>query len=152
MKTITQNKKAFHDYEILDTIEAGIVLTGDEVKSIRAGHASLIGAFANIHDGELFIINMQITPYEKAYRQNEEAARRTRKLLVHRKELSRLVGEVSSKGVTLVPLKLYLNDRNLIKVSVGLAKHKKAASKKQALKERDIRRETSRELKDKYKY
>ncbi len=152
MKIITQNKKAFHDYEILDTLETGIVLTGDEVKSIRAGHASLIGAFANIHDGELFIINMQITPYEKAYRQNEEQSRRSRKLLVHRKELSRLVGEVSSKGVTLVPLKLYLNDRNLIKVSVGLAKHKKAANKKQALKERDIKRETSREIKDKYKF
>ena len=151
MKIITQNKKAFHDYEILESRD-GIVLTGDEVKSIRAGHASLIGAFANIHDGELFIINMQITPYEKAYRQNEEQSRRSRKLLVHRKELSRLVGEVSSKGVTLVPLKLYLNDRNLIKVSVGLAKHKKAANKKQALKERDIKRETSREIKDKYKF
>jgi len=152
MKIITQNKKAFHDYEILDTIETGIVLTGDEVKSIRAGHASLVGAFANIHNGELFILNMQITPYEKAYKQNDEQSRRSRKLLVHRKQISRLVGDVSSKGITLVPLKLYLNERNLIKVSVGLAKHKKAAGKKQALKEQDIRRETSRELKDKYKY
>lgn len=152
MKIITQNKKAFHDYHILDTLEAGIVLTGDEVKSIRAGHASLIGSFANVHEGEFFIVNMQITPYEKAYRQNEEQARRTRKLLVHRKELSRLVGEISLKGVTLVPLKLYFNERNLVKVTIGIAKHKKAEGKKQALKERDIQRETSRELRNKYKF
>ena len=148
MKLITQNKKAYFDYEILDTIEAGIVLTGDEVKSIRAGHASLIGAFANVHDGELFIINMQITPYEKAYLVAKGQERRSRKLLVHRKELARLIGDVSAKGITLIALKLYFNEKSKIKVAIGLAKHKKAVDKKAILRERDIRRETSREIKN----
>ncbi len=148
MKIITQNKKAFFDYEILDTIEAGIVLTGDEVKSIRAGHASLVGAFATVHDGELFLINMQITPYEKAYLVAKGQERRSRKLLIHRRELARLIGDLSTKGVTLVALKLYFNERSKIKVSIGIAKHKKAANKKEIIKERDIRRETSRELKN----
>lgn len=152
MKILSQNKKAFHDYDILDTLEAGIVLTGDEVKSIRAGQASMIGAFATIHQGELFLINMQITPYEKAYIQKEGAERRSRKLLIHRRQLSKLIGEMSLKGVTLIPLKLYLNERNKIKVELGIAKHKKAAGKKQDLKERDIKRETARELRGKYKY
>lgn len=147
MKIITQNKKAYFDYEMLDTIEAGIVLTGDEVKSIRAGHVSLVGAFATIHDGELYLINMQVTPYERAYQQNKESARRSRKLLIRRRELNRLVGDISAKGVTVVALKLYLNDRNLIKVELGVAKHKKAPDKRQAIKDRDIKRETSRELK-----
>lgn len=147
MKIITQNKKAYFDYEMLDTIEAGIVLTGDEVKSIRAGHVSLVGAFATIHDGELYLINMQVTPYERAYQQNKEAARRSRKLLIRRRELNRLVGDISAKGVTVVALKLYLNDRNLVKVELGVAKHKKAPDKRQAIKDRDIKRETSRELK-----
>jgi len=152
MKLITKNKKAFYDYEILDIIEAGIVLTGNEVKSLRAGHVNLTGAFATVHDGELFLINCHITPYEKAYRHKEEDAKRSRKLLVHKKELNRLVGEISQKGITVVPLKLYFNKKNLVKVELGLAKHKKAAGKKQALKERDIKRQTARELKDVYKY
>lgn len=152
MKLITKNKKAFHDYEILDTIEAGIVLTGDEVKSLRAGHVNLTGSYATIHDGELFLINCHITPYEKAFRHKEEDAKRTRKLLVHRKELNRLIGEISQQGMTVIPLKLYFNKKNLVKVELGLAKHKKAAGKKQALKERDIKRQTARELKDVYKY
>ena len=91
---------------------------------------------------------MQVTPYEKAYRQNEELSRRSRKLLVHRKQLSRLVGEISLKGVTLVVLKLYVNESNKIKVAIGVAKHKKAVSKKKELKERDLNRETRRELKE----
>lgn len=152
MKIIAQNKKAFFDYEILDTIEAGIVLTGDEVKSIRAGQVSMVGSFANIHEGQLYLVNMNITPYERAYSKNvsDEYARRSRKLLVHKKQLSRLVGEISLKGITIVALKLYFNERNKIKVELGIAKHKKAAGKKAALKERDIRRETSRELRGKY--
>lgn len=152
MKIIAKNKKAFHDYDILETIEAGIVLTGDEVKSLRAGHANLSGSFATIHDGEIQLLNMHITPYEKAFRANEEQARRSRKLLLHRREISKLVGKISTKGLTLVPLKIYFNKRNYVKVEIGLARHKKAAGKKQALKERDIKRQTSRELKDVYKY
>ncbi len=152
MKVIAQNKKAYHDYEILDRLEVGIVLTGDEVKSIRAGHVNLTGAFATLHDGELFMINAHITPYDKAFKQDEDAAKRTRKLLLHAKELSRLVGDMSRRGVTLVPLRLYLNDRNYIKLDLGICKHKKAAGKKQELKERDIKRQTAREIKGVYKY
>lgn len=148
MKIITKNKKALFDYEVLDKIEAGIVLTGDEVKSLRAGHVNLTGSFANIHKGELFLVNCHITPYEKAYRKDEDAAKRSRKLLVHKRELTKLVGDISRKGITVVPLALYFTGRSKIKVELGLCKHRKAAGKKQLLKERDIKRETSRELKN----
>ena len=150
MKIITQNKKAFHDYDISERIEAGIVLSGDEVKSLRAGRVSLVGAFATVHGGELYLINCHITPYDKAYAKNEEHATRRRKLLLHRRELSSLIGDVSKKGITIVPLKLYFNKRNIVKVDLGIAKHKKAAGKKQALRERDIKRETEREVKGRW--
>jgi len=152
MKIITQNKKAFHDYDILEKIEAGIVLTGDEVKSLRAGLANLTGAYATIHEGELFLINCHITPYDKAFRKDEAAAKRSRKLLLHKKELTRLVGDISKKGITIVPLKLYFNEKGRIKVELGIAKHKKAAGKKLALKEKDIKREAQREIRGRYKY
>lgn len=147
MKIITQNKKAYFDYEVHDSIEAGIVLNGGEVKSLRAGHVSLIGSFAVFHEGELFLLNANITPYSHAYDKSDKEATRSRKFLLHRKELVRLVGQISQKGITLVPLKIYLSDKGLIKVEIGLCKHKKAAGKKQALKERDIKRDTDRELK-----
>lgn len=147
MKIISKNKKAFHDYEILDKLEAGIVLTGDEVKSLRAGHVNLTGSFANVHQGELFMVNCHITPYDKAYRKDEDAAKRSRKLLVHRKELTKLVGDISRKGITVIPLVLYFRNSK-VKVELGLCKHRKAAGKKQLIKERDIKRETSRELKN----
>lgn len=146
MKIITQNKKAFFDYEVLDTIEAGIVLTGDEVKSLRAGHVNLTGAFATIHQGEVMLTNCNITPYAQAYQKNEKESSRSRKLLLHKREIDRLIGDISKKGVTLVPLKLYFNEKNKIKALIGICKHKKSADKKSALKERDIRRETQREL------
>lgn len=152
MKLNIRNKKAFHDYDILDKVEAGLVLSGDEVKAIKAGHVSLAGSFATVHDGELFLINAHITPYDKAYKQDEERARRRRKLLLHKREITKLVSDISRKGITIVPLSMYLNKRGKIKVELGIAKHKKAAGKKQALKERDIRRETDRELKGKYKF
>ena len=147
MKVVAQNKKAYHDYEILDKIEAGIVLTGDEVKSLRAGKVSLAGSFATFHQGELYMINAHIAAYEQAYAKREEDTRRRRKLLLHKKEISRLIGEVSRKGVTLVPLRIYFTKRNVAKVEIGLCKHKKAPSKKKELKERDIKRETRREIK-----
>ncbi len=151
MKIVAQNKKAFFDYEILEKIEAGLVLTGDEVKSLRAGQVSLQGAFATVHEGELFLINCNITPYAQAYLKSDESRTRRRKLLLHKRELMRLIGDVSKKGVTIVPLRLYFNKRNIAKVELGICKHKKAAQKKQSLKERDIRRETARELKNVYK-
>ena len=148
MKIISKNKKAFFDYEIIEKIEAGIVLTGDEVKSLRAGHVNLSGSFANIHAGELFMVNCHITPYDKAYRKDEDTALRSRKLLVHRRELNKMVGTISRKGLTLIPLLLYFNGKSKVKVELGLCKHRKAAGKKQLLKERDIKRETSREMKN----
>lgn len=149
MKIIANNKKAFFDYDILDKIEAGIVLNGDEVKSLREGKASLIGAFANVFQGELYLNNCTISAYSRAFsKAEEEITRRPRKLLLHKKELNRLIGDVSKKGITIVPLKLYFTNKNLAKVEIGVAKHKKAIGKKAALKERDIKRETAREMKD----
>jgi len=152
MKIIAQNKKAYHDYDILDKVEAGIVLSGAEVKSLRAGMANLTGSYATIHKGELYLLNCHITPYDKAFRASEDEARRSRKLLLHKKQLTKLVGEISRQGITIVPLKLYFTPKSLIKVELGIAKHKKAAGKKQALKERDIKRESQRELSGRYKY
>src|SRR5690349_21293449 len=104
MKIITQNKKAFFDYEILDKLEAGIVLTGDEVKALRAGQVSMIGSFAVIKQGELFLINCTISPYQQAFAKREELTTRPRKLLLNKRELNRLIGDISKKGVTIVPL------------------------------------------------
>jgi SsrA-binding protein len=152
MKVVAQNKKAFFDYEILDRMEAGIVLRGDEVKSLRAGNASLIGSFATVHDGQLFLLNCNITPYSQAFQPKKDDATRSRKLLLNKREINRLIGDISRKGITIIPLKIYFNDRNLVKVELGLAKHKKAANKKESIKERDIKRETSRELRGRYKF
>src|SRR3990167_726348 len=148
MKIITQNKKAMFDYHVIDSLEAGIVLTGDEVKSLRAGHVNLTGSFATIHSGELFLLNCHITPYDKAYNKNEDDAKKTRKLLVKRKEINRLVGDISCKGITVIPLKLYFNERGRVKVHLGLCKPRKGGSKKNLPKEPDIKPETDKELKD----
>ena len=147
MKIVAQNKKAFHDYEVQDKIEVGIVLTGDEVKSLRAGQASLAGAFAHIKQSELFLVNAHITLYDKAYLKGEEQVRRSRKLLLHRRELNKLIAMIKQKGVTLVPLKIYFNDRNIAKVDLGVCKHKNAPSRKKELKEQDLKRQTRREMK-----
>lgn len=149
MKIITQNKKAFHDYEILDRLEAGVVLTGDEVKSLRAGHVNLVGSFATMHSNELTLLNCYIGPYSHAYDKSTDQSRRTRKLLLHRREINRLAGDISRKGVTLIPLKLYFNEKGLVKADIGVCKHKKAHVRKEEIRERDIQRETRRELRGK---
>ena len=146
MKIISKNKKAFHDYEILEKMEVGLVLKGDEVKSLRAGHINMTGAFATVHNGELFMINCHISPYEKAYDKSDDNSKRSRKLLLHKRELNRLIGDISCKGITLVPLCIYFNNKSKIKLELGLCKHRNAVGKKQVLKERDINRETSREM------
>ncbi len=151
MKIVAQNKKAFHDYEIIDRLEAGIVLTGDEVKSARAGQVNLTGCFAHVRNGELFLLNCHISPYSHAYFKKEDTTK-TRKLLVRKKELTRLVGDISRKGVTLVPLKMYFNEKGFLKIDLGIAKHKKAHKQKEEIRERDIQRETRRELKKTYRY
>jgi SsrA-binding protein len=148
MKIVVQNKKALFDYEFSYKIEAGLVLTGDEVKSIRAHHVSLNGSFATLKDVELFLLNCKISTYSHAYQKDEDLNTRSRKLLLHRKELNRLIGEISQKGMTIVPLKIYITEKGLIKVELGVGKHRKAHDKKELLKERDIARETRRELKN----
>lgn len=149
-KIIVQNKKAFHDYDILERLEAGIVLTGNEVKSVRAGQVSLQGSFAVVTQGELFLINCNISSYAKAHTKQDEIATRSRKLLLKKRELMRLIGDISRKGITIIPLSIYFNERNIAKVELGIAKHKKAANRKAELRERDINREARREIRGKF--
>lgn len=143
-----QNRKARHDYFIEDSIEAGVVLTGTEVKSLRTGQASLNDAFAAERHGELYLINCHINEYTPANRFNH-APKRPRKLLVHRRERDKLLGSIQRDGVTLVPLKIYFNDRGFAKVEIGLAKGKKKVDKRETIKERDWQRDKQRALKAK---
>jgi SsrA-binding protein len=141
-KVVASNRKARHDYTILDTYEAGLALTGTEVKSLRAGHASLVDAFAQERDGELFLHAMHIPEYARGTWTNHEP-RRTRKLLLNRQEITRLVGKLQESGLTLVPLSLYFSD-GWAKVEIGLAKGKKSYDKRQDLAKRDAEREIRR--------
>ncbi len=145
MKTIAQNKKAFHDYEILDKLEAGIALVGSEVKSIRAGRVSLKDSFVEVHDGEAFLLRCHVSPYEQAGVFNHEPERK-RKLLLHSREIHRLDQKVKERGFSIVPLQLFFNDKGRIKVEIALVRGRREYEKKQKLKERDIRREMDREV------
>jgi SsrA-binding protein len=146
MIVVALNKKALHDYEISHKIDAGIVLRGDEIKSIRKKSVSLDESFAVVQKGEVSLLNCYIAPYSNAFKKTDDC-RRSRKLLLHKREISRLIGETSRKGMTLVPLKLYINDRGYAKIELGIAKHKKLIDKRKLLKERDIARQTAREIK-----
>jgi len=141
-KVIAQNKKARHDYAISDVLECGLVLTGTEVKSLRAGRASLIDGFAMINDGELWLMGVHIPEYTEGTWTNH-TPRRDRKLLVHKQELRKLMGKLKDSGTTLVPLQLYFNDGKA-KVEIAVAKGKKAHDKREAIKEREADREVSR--------
>jgi SsrA-binding protein len=143
MKVVATNKRAYFDYEILDTIEAGVVLRGDEVKSIRNKGISINDAFATVHQGNIQLLNCYIAPYKHAYAK-QDTSRQTRGLLLHKKEVNKLIGALSKKGLTLIPLKVYFNDRGYVKVELGLGKHKKLYDKKEQIKERDLKRETAR--------
>lgn len=145
---VAQNRRARHDYFINDTLEAGIVLTGSEVKSLRGGRASLQDSFASENHGELWLFNAYIPEYTQANRFNHQT-RRPRKLLVHRRELNRLMGAVKRKGVTLVPLAVYFNRRGMAKVDLGIAEGKQAHDKRQSIKERDWNREKARLMREK---
>ena len=138
-----KNKKARFNFEILEQAEAGISLTGSEVKSLRAGKASLEEAFAIIRDGEAFLRDCNISPYPQAgYAQHKPT--RERKLLLHKREIRKLFNKVTQKGLTLVPLKMYFNDRGLVKVLIGLVRGKKLHDKRQDLKKRDDQRAMAR--------
>ncbi len=146
-KILAQNRKARHLYFIEDTFEAGIVLQGTEVKSVRAGRANLKESYARVEEGELFLYNMHISPYEPGNRFNHDPLR-TRKLLMHRREINRLTGYVQEKGYTLVPLSIYLS-RGRIKIELALAKGKKDFDKRRSIAEKDAKREMERAFKDK---
>jgi len=143
-KIVTSNRKAQHDYTILDTYEAGMALTGTEVKSLRAGRASLVDAFAQERDGELYLYGMHIPEYAQGTWTNHEP-RRTRKLLLKRIEINRLIGKLQESGLTLVPLSVYFSD-GWAKVELGLARGKKSYDKRQAIAKRDADREIRRAL------
>jgi len=137
-----RNRKALHDYHILDRWEAGIALKGSEVKSLRDGKANLADAYAKIEKAEIFLVNLHISPYDPAAHENHDP-RRVRKLLLHRKEIRRLIGKVVEKGLTLVPLSLYFKDGK-VKVELALATGKRKYDKRAAIKEKDIQRAKQR--------
>ena len=145
MKLIANNKKAYHDYFILETYEAGIALHGTEVKSLRMGKCSIKEAFIRVEKEEVFIYGMHISPYEKGNIFNKDPLR-VRKLLLHKYEIRKLLGKTKEKGMTLVPLKVYLKD-SLVKVEIGLAKGKKLYDKRQDIAKKDQQREAQRDFK-----
>lgn len=140
--TLARNRRAFHDYHVLETIEAGIELQGTEVKSLRNGRAQLQDGYVRVHDGEAWLLGVHISPYEQGNRSNHDPTR-PRRLLLHRREIDYLRGKVQLQGLTLVPLRFYLKG-NRIKVEIGLCRGKKLWDKRQAMAERDARREAER--------
>ncbi len=145
-QVIARNRRAGFDYEILDTVEAGLVLQGPEVKSLRAGKANLSDAYATIRSGEAYLVNAHISPYKEAGRENADP-RRERKLLLHKSEIQRWKGKVAERGLTLVPLELYFKDGRA-KVEIGLARGKRKGDKRQAIREREVKREMDRALRE----
>lgn len=145
IKLIANNKKARHDYFVEDSFEAGIVLHGTEVKSLRQGHCSIKESFIDIDNGEVFIHQMHISPYEKGNIFNKDPLR-VRKLLLHKSEINKLIGKTKEKGMAIVPLKVYFKG-SLVKVEIGLAKGKKLYDKRQDIAKKDQKREAERDFK-----
>jgi SsrA-binding protein len=143
-KTVVSNRRARHDYEILDRFETGIVLSGAEVKSLRGGHGSLAEAFARVRNGEVWLEGMHIPPYAQAADKARYQPTRPRKLLLHRKEIERLIGKAAERGLALVPMRVYFA-HGLAKVELGLGRGKRQFEKRQAIAEREHRREMERE-------
>ena len=145
--TVALNRRARHEFTIDDTFEAGLVLTGTEIKSVRAGKANIANAYARIERGEAWLIGADIAPFEQGNRYNHEP-KRVRKLLLRRSEIDELLGRTKAKGLTLVPLRLYLTGKGRAKVELGLARGKQAHDRRRDIAERDARREIQRELAD----
>ena len=146
-RTIALNRRARHEYTIDETFEAGLVLTGTEIKSVRGGKVNLSDAFARVEHGEAWLIGAHIAPFEGGNRVNHEP-KRTRKLLLHRRQIDELLGRAKQKGQTIVPLRLYISDRGRAKVELALARGKQLHDKRRDIAERDARREVARELAD----
>ncbi|MBE4906966.1 SsrA-binding protein SmpB [Cytobacillus suaedae] len=148
-KVIAQNKKANHDFFIEETYETGIVLQGTEIKSLRAGRANMKDSYAKVQNGEVFLHNMHISPYEQGNRYNHDPLR-TRKLLLHKREISKLIGYTKETGYTLVPLKIYLKN-GYAKLLLGLGKGKKQYDKREDLKQKEAKRDIERAFRDRMK-
>lgn len=148
-KTVTENRKARHDYHIIETFEAGLALTGTEVKSLRAGRANLQDSFARVENAELLMYNMHISPYNQGNQFNHEP-KRTRKLLMHKAEILRLLGKTREKGLALIPLKIYFKN-GIAKVELALARGKKLYDRREDIAARDARREMDRAIKERSK-
>jgi SsrA-binding protein len=146
VKVVCQNRKAFHDYFIEDTLEAGIALSGTEVKSLREGKANLKDSYVLVKGGEVFLLNCHISPYSHGNIMNHDPVR-TRKLLLHRKEIDRMSGKAAAKGYTLIPLKIYFK-ASFAKVEIGLAKGKRLFEKRDTIKEREAKREIEKAMKN----
>ena len=148
-KLVANNKKAYHDYFIKETYEAGIVLTGTEIKSVRQGKVSIKESYAKIENGEMLLYGMNISPYEQGNRYNVEPLR-PRKLLLHKQEIRKLIGYTTIKGLTLVPLKMYINEEGRAKVELAVARGKKNYDKRDDIAKRDAKRDMDRKLKERY--
>ncbi len=148
-KLVANNKKARHDYFIEETYEAGIVLTGTEIKSVRQGKVSIKESYAKIVDGELILFGMNISPYEQGNRYNVDPLRE-RKLLLHKQEIRKLIGYTTLKGLTLVPLTMYINEEGRAKVEVAVARGKKNYDKRDDLAKKDAQRQIERKMKERY--
>jgi SsrA-binding protein len=149
-KTITNNKKAFHEYFVDERFDAGIALTGTEVKSLRENGASLRECFATVRNGEAWLHGVHMSPYSHGNRNNVESDR-TRKLLLHKKEIRYLYSKLKEKGYTLIPLRLYFNEQNMVKLELGLARGKKLHDKRDSIAERDHQRDLERALRERQK-
>ena len=148
-KLVANNKKAYHDYFIEETYEAGIVLTGTEIKSVRQGKVSIKESYAKIEKGELILYGMNISPYEQGNRYNVDPLR-PRKLLLHKQEIRKLIGYTTMKGLTLVPLKMYINEEGRAKVEIAVARGKKNYDKREDIAKRDAKRDMDRKMKERY--
>lgn len=146
-RVVANNKKARHDYFIEETYEAGIVLTGTEIKSIRAGRVSIKESYAHIYNGEITIIGMHISPYEQGNRYNVEPLRE-RKLLLHRNEIMKLFGQIQTAGLTLIPLSVYLDEHGRCKIEIGLSRGKKNYDKRESLAKKEAERKMDRAIKN----
>jgi SsrA-binding protein len=147
-ENIAQNRRARHDYSIEDTFEAGIVLRGTEIKSVRAHKVSLADAYARIERDEAWIVGLHIAPWESADVRFNHEPKRARKLLLHRREIDELLGKTKAKGLTLVPLSIYINDRGIAKVQLGLARGKQTWDRRREIAERDAKRDMARQVAD----
>jgi SsrA-binding protein len=147
-KYVSLNRRAWHDYFISDTVEAGIMLAGTEVKSLRTGQASIQEAFATPKDGSIYLLNAYIPEYKQAGEHLQHETRRPRQLLLHKREINKMLGAVKRDGMTLVPLGIYFNKRGIAKIEIGLAKGKQQKDKREAIKQREWKRDQARIMRD----